>query len=114
MARTLLVYGDKTFKITIPDDAKVTFAPFSPPRRGYNNNDTYNPVGTLRVYKTEKNILACFSGVHGFRDLDLNYAEEVAKEEGATIWKDDEKGYMRETKVQGVKEWTAPEISATF
>lgn len=113
MSRQLLVHGRKTFKITIPDDAKVTFAPFSPPTkdRGYGGN-LERAVGTLRVYQgTEKNILACFSGVEGFRDLSLGYAEEVAKEEGATIWKDDEEGYVRSSTVSRRKEWIdVPEL----
>lgn len=108
--RELLVFGDKTFRIKIPEDAKVTFAPFSPPsrERGFAGNPE-RAVGTLRVYKgTEKNILACFSGVKGFRDLSLEYAEEVAREEGAVIWKSDKDGYQREEKVQRAADWIEP------
>lgn len=109
MSRTILVMGDKTFKIVVPDDAKLTFGPFSPPTR--DRADAYmapggKAMGTLRVYQgTEKNILACFSGVTGFRDLSLGYAEQVAREEGATIWRDDEKGYTRDSKVTQSREW---------
>lgn len=112
MSRTLLVFGDKTFKVTIPDDAKVTFAPFSPPSgRPDGWRESGKAVGTLRVYQgTEKNILGVWSGVSGFRDLSLGYAEEVAREEGAVIWKDDEKGYTRESKVARTKEWAVPEL----
>jgi hypothetical protein len=49
--RTLLVFGVKTFKITIPTDAKITFGPFSPPTK---NSGVYNEErakGTLRVYR---------------------------------------------------------------
>jgi hypothetical protein len=116
--RTLLVHGDKTFKIDIPDDAKVTFGPWSPPNQksGY-SPDSYKAVGTLRIYKgdgkKEESIIACFSGVGSFRDVTMGYAEQVAKEEGATIWKDDEKGYVREHKVSVQKEWVAllPEVA---
>lgn len=115
--RQLLVLGPKTFKITIPDDAKVTFGPWSPPvkreRGGRSWDEPSDKQGTLRIYsgKSEKtgNILAVFAGVHGFRDLTLGYAEEVAREEGATIWKDDEKGYMREDKVKRTKDWVEAE-----
>ena len=112
--RQLLVFGEKTFKITVPDDAKITFGPWSPPRtnkNGYEMNDNSARRGTLRIYTgSEKtgNVLAVFSGVLGFRDLTLGYAEEVAKEEGATIWKDDEKGYQREESVKRSKEWVEP------
>ena len=75
--RELLVFGEKTFKITVPDDAKVTFAPFSPPSRDC-YREQRKAVGTLRIYNTEKNILSCFSCVTGFRYSALGYAEEVA------------------------------------
>lgn len=105
--RTLLIIGDKNFKITIPADAKVTFAPFSPPN---SNRETWRTdgraVGTIRIYgKTKDNILAVFSDVRGFRDLSIGYAEEVAREEGAVIWKDDEQGYTREEKIQRSQDW---------
>ncbi len=112
--RQLLVYGAKTFKISVPDEAKITFGPWSPPRT--KDSKWTEPMdtgrgGTLRVYlKSKDNIIACFSNVHGFRDLSLPYAEEVAKEEGATIWKDDEQGYVRESKMALKKEWVQPQI----
>ena len=114
MARVLLVHGAKNFKITIPDDAKVTFGPFSPPssRKGEQWQHV-DKRGTLRVYegKSERgNVLAVYSNVDGFRDLSLGYAEEVTREEGAVIWKDDEQGYMREDKVNRRREWVTKEI----
>lgn len=113
--RELLVFGDKTFKIRVPDYAQVTFGPFSPPPRGGGRNFGEYPdsakAGTLRVYgRTKKDILACFAGVRGFRDLSIGYAEEVAREEGAVLWKDDEKGYTREDKVKRSKEWIEGEV----
>lgn len=101
--KQLLVFGDKTFRITIPDDAKVTFGPWSPPNE---KGGGYVSRGTLRVYQGSKdNILCCFSGVTGFRDLSMQYAEQIAREEGATIWKDDENGYTREHKQSMTKQW---------
>lgn len=106
--KELLVVGVKTFKITIPADAKVTFGPFSPPVKGEGWNQE-KAVGTLRIYRgTKDNIIACFTGVREFRDLSMNYAEEVAREEGAVIWKSDERGYEREEKVQRQTEWVEP------
>lgn len=46
----------------------------------------------------------------GFRELSLQYAEEVAREEGATIWKDDEHGYVRENKMAVTREWVSPQL----
>lgn len=107
--RTLLVYGQKTFKINIPDNAKVTFGPFSPPKADKNDRwGEQEKRGTLRVYDgptTSATMLAVFTHVDGFRDLSVGYAEEVAKEEGATIWKDDAEGYVRATHVQRDVDW---------
>ena len=116
--RTLLVFGEKTFKIDIPEDAKITFGPWSPPGAGiktvsYDRNDRAL-AGTLRVYESAKagaSVLAVFSGVSGYRDLSLGYAEEVAKEEGATLWKSDQHGYEREEKVSSKREWITPQIT---
>lgn len=108
--KTLLVFGDKNFKIEVSDEAKITFAPFSPPSKngqygGYNNDR----AGTLRIYLgTKDNIIGVFAGVRGFRDLSLNYQEEVAIEEGATIWKSDSHGYSREEKLIRDSEWIDP------
>jgi hypothetical protein len=107
--REILVFGAKTFKIKVPDDAKVTFGPFSPPksdRSNYGHEDSKR--GTLRIYSgptIASSMLAVFTHVDGFRDMSVEYAEEVAKEEGATIWKSDQHGYSRESKSSLVKEW---------
>jgi len=107
MSRTLLVFGDKTFKITVPDDAKITFGPWSPPNAKADCWSDGEKRGTLRVYQGGKeNILAVFAGVTGFRDMSaISYAEEVVREEGATIWRDDEHGYMRSSSRQATKAW---------
>lgn len=104
-SKQLLVFGETTFKITIPADAKITFGPWSPPVKGFDGNRE-SLKGTLRIYKgTKDNIIGCFSGVTGFRDLTMEYAEQVAKEEGAVIWKSDKDGYQREEKVKRSEEW---------
>lgn len=116
MSKQLLVFGHKTFKITVPDEAKITFGPWSPAtgsERYQVSDKALN--GTLRVYQSSKagaSILAVFSGVTGYRDLSLGYAEEVAREEGAVVWKDDEQGYVREERVSARREWIEPQIEA--
>jgi len=108
--RELLVFGEKTFRVKVPPDAKITFGPFSPPT-GQRDNwmASGKAVGTLRIYKgTKDNIIGCFSNVTGFRDLSMEYAEEVAREEGAVIWKSDKDGYQREEKVQRASDWVEP------
>jgi hypothetical protein len=108
--RQLLVFGDKTFKIEIPDDAKITFGPWSPPTQRQDSHAWHQSgrsTGTLRVYQGSKeNIVALFAGVTGFRDLSLSYAEQVAVEEGASIWRDDQEGYVREDKVSRRRSWS--------
>jgi hypothetical protein len=109
--RTLLVEGDKTFKIIIPEDAKITYGPWAPPKgeKGW-NQDPGNKRGTLRIYQADgKSIIACFAGVTNFRDVSLiEYAEQVAKEEGASIWKSDREGYRREDRLVREHEWIDP------
>ena len=76
--RTIVAWGrGKAFKLEVPEDAKITYGPWSPPRmdsgRGY-APPPGSRAGTLRVYKTEKNVLGVFSGVEGFYDTSLGYA----------------------------------------
>ena len=109
--RTLLIQGDKQFKITIADDDQVTYGPFSPPTKGasYGHGEKR---GTLRIYRGGKqNIIACFAGVESFRDLSVEYSELVAREEGAAMWKSDTNGYVREEKVNVQSEWVASEAA---
>lgn len=109
--RTILVFGDKTFKITVPDDAKLTFGPFSPPTsKGYGADHGNGGRGTLRVYHGtgEKNCIGVFSGVTGYREASLDYSELIAKEEGASMWKSDQHGYQREEKVERKETWAEP------
>lgn len=112
MDKELLVFGDKEFKIKVPEDAKITFGPFSPPPGKGMSQDWRNSSkaeGTLRIYKgTKDNIIAVFAGVRGFRDLSLDYTEKVAVEEGASVWKSDNDGYSREEKVSRKNQWIEP------
>lgn len=112
MPRTLYVEAEKDFKITIPDDAKVTFGPWSPPtKNGAWNHDA--KTGTLRIYKgTKDNCIGCFAGVTSFREESLDYLEQVVVEEGAKIWKSDSKGYVREDKISVQAEWKNPQLTA--
>jgi len=111
--RELLVEGKKTFRIKIPDDARVTFGPFSPPtaEKGYGNEKSLS--GTLRVYskgtKATENILAVFTDVRGFRDQSqVEYEERVATEEVRTVWKSDQHGYKSEVASKTKAAWVDP------
>lgn len=113
MSRKLLVVADKTFRITIPDEAKITFGPWSP-GKGEDKFDTYGVKknnGTLRVYENHSSgagVLAVFSGVVSYRDTAIEYEEQVTAEQGATVWNSDRNGYSREEKVSRSSEWVDP------
>jgi hypothetical protein len=111
--RTLLVEGKKTFRIGIPDDARVTFGPFSPPTAESKYSGEKALAGTLRVYKggttkTSENILAVFTDVRSFRDLSsVEYEERVATEEVRTVWKTDKDGYRSEVSGKVGGQWVS-------
>jgi hypothetical protein len=78
VSRILVVWGDKDFQVEVPDDAKCTFGPFSPPSSTAKSYGGDRNRGTLRIYKgskTTENVIAVFSGVEGFRDASLDYIE---------------------------------------
>ncbi len=84
MTRKLLVWGEKDFTLEIPDDAKVTFGPFSPPTSASVKSASYGVAGsrsgTLRIYrgtKATENVMAVFAGVDGFREEGMEYEEVV-------------------------------------
>lgn len=114
MPRKILVQSDnKEFSITIPDDATLTFGPWSPPsEKGKGESWSHEAKrGTLRVYAHgKKEILAVFSGVTSFRDISIGFAEKIAVETGNSIWRDDETGYFRESKVQRTSGWITPAL----
>lgn len=110
MPRRLLVFGEKTFRITVPDDAKTTFGPWSPPKENRAYGQDTSRSGTLRVYKGAKsteNIIGVFSGITSFRDESLEYEEEVAREIGSVIWSNDKNEYKHEVKVNRSAEWVS-------
>jgi len=102
VSRTFLVTrtDGSEFKISVPDESRVTFGPWSPPGKDGSYRQERQLAGTLRVYKgptkTSEDIIAVFSDVASFRDVAIEYLAKVAVEEGATMWKSDEKGYVRE------------------
>lgn len=112
MSRTLLVEGKKTFRINIPDDARVTFGPWSPPTGEAKYGGAEKALnGTLRVYqggktKATESILAVFTDVRSFRDLTtVDYEEQVIIEKGSVIWESDREGYKREEAVKRTTAW---------
>jgi len=96
VSRTILVHGEaEKFQIEVPDDAELTFGPWSPPTkedRGFRHEEQRR--GTLRVYdKGKKQILAVFAGVVSFRDVSqISYQREVVQLKGqtTTIWESDD------------------------
>lgn len=105
MTRQILVQGVKEFRLTVPDEAKITFGPWSP---GEKNNFEGNKTGTLRIYESKNanaNILGVFSGVKSFREEGLGYEEKIFVEKGSTVWESDRDGYKREESVSRSAKW---------
>jgi hypothetical protein len=106
MSRTILVFADKEFRITVEDDDKLTFGPWTPPKEGARFENDGGKRGTLRVYRGNKeNIIGVFSGVTSFREESLDYEEKIAVEEGSSVWKSDQHGYERKEAVNRKSRW---------
>ena len=109
------------FRVTVPKASRVTFGPWSPPtgKEGFDRQGR-SLTGTLRIYepgpKSADACLAVFSGVTGFRDLSIEYSEQVAVEVGSIMWNSDKRGYTREVKVSRDEQWAeqkpVPQIKA--
>lgn len=78
--RTILVTlndGRRVKVDNIPATAKITFGPVSPGSRDYNSGNA------LRIYTSQQNQLAVFTGVREFRDASLVLMSEmVSRVEG--------------------------------
>lgn len=111
--RTLIVEGDEEFRVEIPDDARITFGPWSPPNKdGRHMYGDDAKRGTLRVYKNSSSDSVIFvrSGVTGFRDTAaVNFKKKVAQQVGATLWETDEGGYEKTEVVQNTTRWVDPD-----
>jgi hypothetical protein len=116
MSRVLLVKTEREeFRITIPDTAKVTFGPFSPPSKtsGYDHNPS-KAEGTLRVYnRTKDNIIFCYTGVLSFRDTMVEFSKKITTEEVSTLWQSDDGTYRREESGKKHTQWVDPDAFAT-
>lgn len=111
MSRVLIVKAQKTFRITVPDEAKITFGPWSPQTESSKYASDKALVGTLRVYANDgakASVLAVFSGVTEYRDTSIEYEERIVVEEGSTVWNSDRTGYKREEKVKRDESWALP------
>ena len=84
--RRIRVYdrnGD--FVITVPAGCKITFGYFNPAAPGEGRDGVrYGPDNVarqtaLRIYRTDKDQLACFLVVKGFRDLSIGLTRFVQK-----------------------------------
>ena len=98
-ARRIRIY-DRTgdFVIEVPAKAKVTFSYFNPAASG-DQGDRYSPHNVtkqtaLRIYEhgDKGNQLACFIGVHGFRDLRVKKTKLVQRVTVERRYADDGEG----------------------
>lgn len=90
--RTLLVETARDkFKITIPEEWKVTFGKqIGAPR-------DYEEGRELRIYEAETKQRACFTGVKSFRDLSIPIVRLVYEQNGEERWEDDGLGNSTRT-----------------
>lgn len=87
----LLTARDGEKKIVIPADAKITFGPAIPyvGKSGYGGNREPGEYA-LRIYQgTKENLIAVFTGVREFRDVNMPVAKKVIEEAGKTLWKNE-------------------------
>jgi hypothetical protein len=85
--RRIRVYNrDGDFIIDVPANAKITFGYFNPAtpsegagQRGYGSPDNVARQTALRIYRTDKDQLACFIGVKGFRDMAIGITRLTQK-----------------------------------
>jgi hypothetical protein len=102
----ILVDSEGEKRITLPAGARITFAPNVPGGRGKNNYGEIRPEGySIRVYETKTNdsLCAVFTNVNHFRDVTIPVSKLIVREEGKTLWKDDENGYEVSTSVKKEK-----------
>lgn len=97
----LMRTAEGEFKVTVPPDAKLTFGPAIP---GPSKSRGYEPSRmeyAVRIYKGSKeNLLAVFTGVYNFRDIEMPVAKLIVREAGKSVWKSDETGYKVEEDVK--------------
>ncbi len=114
MSRTLLVTmaSGKDKRISIPEDGRVTFGPWSPPGGTESKYAVSEKAlaGTLRVYshgtKATENVLLVLTGVTGFFDAtDIVVEEKLAEVVGSTAWSSSRDGYKIEEQVRRKESW---------
>jgi len=106
-ARILLVKvsGGDELRVTLQAGSRITFAPNVPGGRGKGMNQygEARPQGyAIRIYETAKNdsLVAVFTDVIEFRDVEIPVSKLVLREAGKTLWKSDETGFEVSTKVE--------------
>lgn len=93
--RTLLVKTrrDGEFKVTVPDNWKITFSAFQP-GRGQGFGEEGN---ALRMYEGNSQQRACFTGVTSFRDLSIKVEKLKVTKNGKREWQDLGDGNIKES-----------------
>ena len=105
-ARVLLVKvaGGDELRVTLTSGSRITFAPNVPGGRGKASQfGEMRPQGyAIRIYETAKNdsLVAVFTDVIEFRDVEIPVSKLVLREAGKTLWKSDETGFEVSTKVE--------------
>jgi hypothetical protein len=103
--RTLIVTLDnsKNVRLNVPDGGRVSlgFVTIPTPEGVKPLHWSDRPYfKAFQIHDKDGNSLCCMQNVSSYRDMTINYAEEVVREEGASIWKSDNNGYEREEKLR--------------
>lgn len=93
-----IVAGREKYRVTVPDDWKVTFGPVAPGARGYADL-------ALRFWEAENKQRAIFRNVDSFRDLSIPYSRQLTSKSGESSWSEDDSGYEMSEHVNIETEW---------
>jgi hypothetical protein len=96
-----------TFRITIPADAKVTYAPIVSP--GGRGGSDFEDRGTavLRIYEGADKQRAMFRNVISFRDLSYALQKKVQRVDESTSFRSDEEGEASERQLAVEEAWVS-------
>ena len=90
------------FRIDIPEDWKVTYAPVSPAgAKGYGGD----PTLALRVYENDTKQRAIFTNVRSFRDLSIPVQRLEVKKKGSDSWEADRNGSKSSSETVIERRW---------
>lgn len=96
-----IITTDRRFRISIPEDWKVTFGPLAIAAKGAGYGQA-NPIA-LRVYESDTKQRGVFINVISFRDMSMTTKVAAVRQKGEAAWQADTPTVYR-ANLRGVKE----------